>query len=75
MLNRSGLSNESWGTPLVTGCQMDLTPLTTTLWARLKNPASVSPRGAYAHPNHGQPSSPASLAGSVVTGQGEMVSN
>jgi len=34
MLNRSGPSSEPWGTPLMTGRQLDLTPLTTTLWAR-----------------------------------------
>ncbi|KAK4816395.1 hypothetical protein QYF61_016712 [Mycteria americana] len=27
-------STEPWGTPLVTGCQLDLTPFTTTLWAQ-----------------------------------------
>ncbi|XP_074679870.1 sodium/bile acid cotransporter 7 isoform X4 [Strix aluco] len=34
MLNRSGLQTEPWGTPLVTGRQLDLTPFTTALWAR-----------------------------------------
>ncbi|CAN0178455.1 unnamed protein product, partial [Bubo scandiacus] len=34
MLNRSGPKTEPWGTPLVTGRQLELTPLTTTLWAR-----------------------------------------
>jgi len=29
-----GPSTDPWGTPLVTGHQMDLTPLTTTCWAR-----------------------------------------
>ncbi|KAK4823665.1 LOW QUALITY PROTEIN: hypothetical protein QYF61_005017 [Mycteria americana] len=34
ILNRTGPSTEPWGTPLVTSCQVDLTPFTTTLWAR-----------------------------------------
>ncbi|KAK4818658.1 hypothetical protein QYF61_017266 [Mycteria americana] len=34
MLNRTGPSTEPWGTPLVTGRQVDLTPFTTTLWAQ-----------------------------------------
>ena len=34
MLNRSGPSTEPWGTLLVTGNHLDLTQLTTTLWAR-----------------------------------------
>ncbi|KAM9656645.1 uncharacterized protein ACIBXB_008917 isoform 1-T1 [Morphnus guianensis] len=34
ILNRTGPSTEPWGTPLVTSRQLDLTPFTTTLWAR-----------------------------------------
>ncbi|KAK4821248.1 hypothetical protein QYF61_016547 [Mycteria americana] len=34
ILNRTGPKTEPWGTPLVTGCQLDLTPFTTTLWAQ-----------------------------------------
>ncbi|CAM9595396.1 unnamed protein product, partial [Bubo scandiacus] len=34
MLNRSGPKTEPWGTPLMTGSQLDLTLFTTTLWAR-----------------------------------------
>jgi len=34
MLNRTGPKTEPWRTPLVTGCQLDLTPFTTTLCAR-----------------------------------------
>jgi len=34
ILNRTGPSTNPWGTPLVTGRQLDLTPFTTTLWAR-----------------------------------------
>ncbi|KAK4807043.1 hypothetical protein QYF61_018384 [Mycteria americana] len=34
ILNRTGPNTEPWGTPLVTGHQLDLTPVTTTLWAR-----------------------------------------
>jgi len=33
ILNRTGPSTDSWGTPLVTGCQLDLTSFTTILWA------------------------------------------
>ncbi|KAK4828313.1 hypothetical protein QYF61_025325 [Mycteria americana] len=40
ILNRTGPDTEPWGTPLVTGCQLDLTPFTTTLWAR---PSSQPP--------------------------------
>ena len=31
MLNKTRPKMEPWGTPLVTGCQLDLTPFTTTL--------------------------------------------
>ncbi|KAK4826066.1 hypothetical protein QYF61_005025 [Mycteria americana] len=34
ILNRTGTSTEPWGTPLVTGHQLDLTPFSTTLWAQ-----------------------------------------
>ncbi|KAK4827472.1 hypothetical protein QYF61_018708 [Mycteria americana] len=34
ILNKSGPKTEPWGTPLVTGCQLDLTPFTTTLWVQ-----------------------------------------
>ncbi|KAK4826053.1 hypothetical protein QYF61_004168 [Mycteria americana] len=33
ILNRTGPNSEPWGTALVTGRQLDLTPFTTTLWA------------------------------------------
>ncbi|KAK4831485.1 hypothetical protein QYF61_017986 [Mycteria americana] len=33
LLNRTGSNTEPWGTPLVTGHQLDLAPFTTTLWA------------------------------------------
>ncbi|XP_075032352.1 ribose-phosphate pyrophosphokinase 2 isoform X3 [Calonectris borealis] len=32
--DKTGSSTEPWGTPLVTGRQLDLTPFSTTLWAR-----------------------------------------
>ncbi|PKU42313.1 hypothetical protein llap_7381 [Limosa lapponica baueri] len=32
-IKRTGPNTEPWGTPLVTSCQLDLTPFTTTLWA------------------------------------------
>ena len=56
MVHRSSRSTEPWGTLLVTGSQLDLIPLPTTLWAH--HPASVSPSRAYAHPNRGQPAFP-----------------
>ncbi|KAK4809529.1 hypothetical protein QYF61_015365 [Mycteria americana] len=34
ILNRTGPSTEPWGTPLVNGRHLDLTPFTTTLWAQ-----------------------------------------
>ncbi|KAK4816403.1 LOW QUALITY PROTEIN: hypothetical protein QYF61_016720 [Mycteria americana] len=34
ILNRTGPNTEPWGTSLVTGRQLDLTPFTTTLWAQ-----------------------------------------
>ncbi|KAK4817894.1 hypothetical protein QYF61_002063 [Mycteria americana] len=34
MFNKTGPKTGPWGTQLVTGCQMDLTPFTTTLWAQ-----------------------------------------
>ncbi|KAK4813337.1 hypothetical protein QYF61_026500 [Mycteria americana] len=34
ILNRTGPNTEPWGTSLVTGYQLDLTPFTTTLWAQ-----------------------------------------
>ena len=37
ILKRTGLSTKSWGTPLVTGLQLDLTLFTTTLWAWLSS--------------------------------------
>ena len=33
ILNKMGSSTNPWGTPLVTGNQLDLTPFTSTLWA------------------------------------------
>ena len=33
ILNRTGPNTKPWGTPLVTGRQLDFTPFTTTLWA------------------------------------------
>ncbi|KAK4828634.1 hypothetical protein QYF61_000282 [Mycteria americana] len=34
VVNRTSPNTEPWGTPLVTGRQLDLNPFTTTLWAR-----------------------------------------
>ncbi|KAK4828429.1 LOW QUALITY PROTEIN: hypothetical protein QYF61_026525 [Mycteria americana] len=34
ILNKTGPKTEPWGTPLVTGRQLDLVPFTTTLWAQ-----------------------------------------
>ncbi|KAK4827132.1 hypothetical protein QYF61_014526 [Mycteria americana] len=34
ILNRTGPNTEPWGTPLVIGCQLDLTPFTTALCAQ-----------------------------------------
>ncbi|KAK4819900.1 hypothetical protein QYF61_014635 [Mycteria americana] len=34
ILNKTGPNTDPWGTPLVTGRQLELTPFTTTLWAR-----------------------------------------
>ncbi|KAK4832409.1 hypothetical protein QYF61_022544, partial [Mycteria americana] len=34
LLNRTGPNTEPWGTPIVTGRQLDLNPFTITLWAR-----------------------------------------
>jgi len=31
-LNKTGLSTDPWGTPLVTGLRIDSAPLMTTLW-------------------------------------------
>ncbi|KAK4817624.1 LOW QUALITY PROTEIN: hypothetical protein QYF61_021527, partial [Mycteria americana] len=45
ILNRTGPSTEPWGTPLVTGRQLDLTPFTTTLWARPSSQFFTQQRG------------------------------
>ncbi|CAM9921516.1 unnamed protein product [Bubo scandiacus] len=57
MLNRSGPKTEPWGTPLVTGRQLDLTPFTTTLWAR---PSSqfFTQQSPVLHPVHCEPVHP-----------------
>lgn len=33
VFNRTGCNTEPWGTPVVTTCQLDITPFTTILWA------------------------------------------
>ncbi|KAK4832380.1 LOW QUALITY PROTEIN: hypothetical protein QYF61_022235 [Mycteria americana] len=37
ILNRTGPNTEPWGTPLVTGHQLEQTPFTTTLWVQLSS--------------------------------------
>jgi len=42
--NRTGLSIDPWGTPLVTGHQLVLTPFTTTLWNRPSSQFLTQPK-------------------------------
>ena len=44
ILNRTGPSTDPWGTPLVTGRQLDLTPFATTLWAQPSSQFLTQPR-------------------------------
>jgi len=46
IFNRTSPSNESWGTPVMTGCQLDLIPFTTTLGLAIQpvfHPAKCTP--------------------------------
>ncbi|KAJ7412919.1 hypothetical protein WISP_94045 [Willisornis vidua] len=47
-LNRIGPNIEPWGNPLLTGCQLDVTPFTT--WPG--HPASILPSEKHTHPHH-----------------------
>ncbi|KAK4811045.1 hypothetical protein QYF61_015749 [Mycteria americana] len=61
ILNKTGPKTEPWGTSLVTSRQLDLTPFTTTLWAR---PSSqFLPSEEYTRLSHEPPASPGECCG------------
>jgi len=61
MLNRTGPGTDPWGTPLMIGCQLDLIPFTTTLWAWLSS--QYLPSEVYTRPSREQPVSSGECCG------------
>jgi len=61
ILNRTRANTDLWGAPFTTGCQQDVTPFTTTLWAWPS--ASSSPSKECTCPSHELPASPREYCG------------